>query len=78
MIMALKKELFVPEINLTKFFVPNMQDLISSITPQISLAGGGTNNVYNLNFQVDRLENSDKGADYIFKKINQGLFKIGK
>ena len=77
LIKALKNELYVPQVNLTKFFVPNMSKLISGLTPQLAVSGGG-DTVYNLNFHVDKIENNDKGADYIFKKINNRLSKLGK
>ena len=54
-----------------------MSKLISGLTPQLAVSGGG-DTVYNLNFHVDKIENNDKGADYIFKKINNGLSKLGK
>ena len=78
-IKALKNELYVPEINLNKFFVPNMSKLISGLTPQISVAGGGSGDInYYMTVHVAKVENSEKGIDGFFKKINDGMSKLGK
>lgn len=80
-IKALKNELYVPEINLNKFFKPNMSNLISSLTPQISLAGGGNSGgdtIYNLNLHIDNVTGDKNGGQTVYKEVIKGLHKMGK
>lgn len=77
-IKALTNEILIPPKNITKFLIPNMQKLIANATPQLQFAGGGGNVTYNMNVHIDKVENTDKGIDSFFKRINNGMSKLGK
>jgi hypothetical protein len=74
---SLVDELQIPKINVFQNFIPNLQNMISSITPQVAVEGGG-NVTYNMNVHIDKVENSEQGVDGFFKKINKGMEKLGK
>jgi len=77
----LKGELAIPENNVMKNFMPNMQNFISSITPSFNLqpqvAGAGNVN-YNLTLNIDNLNGTRKDANMVFTEIVNGLKRMGK
>lgn len=80
LVLALKKEFFVPQENIFKNFVPNMQKLLSSITsPQIIVNSGEGYGGINMPIYIDRVYTEDKDSlNRFFNRINIGLKKIGK
>lgn len=76
-IKALTNEILIPPKNIERYLIPNMQKLIANATPQLQFAGGG-NVTYNMNVHIDKVENTEKGVDGFFKRINNGMSKLGK
>jgi hypothetical protein len=76
MVKALKNELMIPQQNMPNF-VSNIKNLVSSIQPQVAMAGAG-NVVYNLNLNIESLSGDKRGADYLFSEITKGIKKRGK
>ncbi|MFA6619439.1 MAG: hypothetical protein WCT23_10280, partial [Candidatus Neomarinimicrobiota bacterium] len=75
---ALKNELFVPQSNLTKFFIPNMQNLLSSLTPQISVASASSGN-QTININIAEVKTEDKNSmNKFFTTINRSLANLGQ
>lgn len=80
MIKSLVGELHIPENNVIKNFIPNMQNLISNLTPQISFAGvGGSagDTIYNLNLRIDNVTGDKNGGQTVYNEIVKGLQKLG-
>lgn len=77
-IKAITDEILTPPKNIQKYLIPNMQKLIASATPQLQFAGGGGDVNYYMNVHIDKVENTEKGVDGFFKKINNGMSKLGK
>lgn len=76
---SLLKELQIPQENILNNFKPNMKMLIDSLTPRIAVTTAGTSSIiYKMDIYIDKVENTDKGIESFFKRINNGLNKLGK
>ena len=76
----LKGELAIPENNVMKNFMPNMQNFVNSFMPNItpSVATSGGNNYY-LTVEVANMNaNSKKDIDNVTKFMMNGIRKLGK
>ena len=76
----LKGELAIPQNNVMKNFIPNMQNFVSSfipnITPSVATSGG---NIYNLTVEIANMNaNSKKEIDNVAKFLIDGVRKFGK
>ncbi len=71
-IMALKDEILTTPSNIKNFLIPNLQNLMSSITPQISVAGSGGNRI--VNFYIDKVITENKQSrDNFFDDIDRHM-----
>jgi len=76
----LKGELAIPQNNVMKNFIPNMQNFVNSfipnITPSVATSGG---NIYNLTVEVANMNaNSKSDIDNVTKYLINGVRKFGK
>lgn len=75
-IVALKNELFSPEHKLTKHFIPNLQKLISSFQPTVTVSGAGGINIGDLNFEFIGFSGSKSDARRITDSVTGSVFKV--
>jgi len=74
-------ELVISKSNISNF-LPNLQNLISTVSPQIAIAGSSPTITNTITFNVDGsngLSKSDlkQAAEYVYKQINNSLIKKG-
>lgn len=75
-IKALQNEIYTPPQNITKNFIPNIQNLINSIIPQPAIAGTG-DTIYNLNLRIDNVTGDKKGGQTVFSEIVKAMKTMG-
>ena len=54
-------------------FIPNMRNLVNSISPSIALAGVGGGNTYHLTVKIGSVTGDKKGADYLVNEMYKGI-----
>lgn len=74
-IKALVDELYIPKDNVIGNFIPNMRNLMSSISSPIVASVGGTE--YNIDVRIDKVEGGEKGAETIVSSVINKFKKIG-
>jgi TP901 family phage tail tape measure protein len=75
-IKALQGEIMTPDDNLSNYFKPNMQKLISSITPSAPSGSSGDINYY-ISLAIDRLTGDKEGAKVLINELVKGVRKKG-
>jgi TP901 family phage tail tape measure protein len=78
-IKALREELMAPKQNVLNNFMPNLRNLVNSMTPNINLSpalAGTTNKNYYLTVNVDNLHtNNKKETNQVFNTMLKGIKK---
>ncbi|TPG68895.1 phage tail tape measure protein [Brevibacillus laterosporus] len=77
-IKALGGELMIPQENITKNFIPNLQNLVKSITPATAstLAVPSSSSIV-VNLYADKIMGTEKEADSFINKIANGIKRRG-
>jgi len=71
---ALKGELFAPEENVTKNFIPNIKNMLKSSSNAVAVEA---NKTFHLTIHIDNLNGTKKDADYLLGEIVKGTKKLG-
>jgi TP901 family phage tail tape measure protein len=72
----LKGELAIPQNNIVKNFIPNLRNLVSSLSSNQIVSP--ITNQYQLELKINNLNGTKKDADIVFSTIVDGLKKMGK
>jgi len=76
-IKSLIGELEIPQKNVLSNFIPNMNNLVSSLTGNTSTVVSSPVNTYNLNINIDSMNGSKSDINNFATKIINGVKKLG-